>query len=227
MKIIVSQTEMQGLHLCAHAVVSFTPLKAVTGLAEKFSKGATIRRLSDMLSFSSHCGSTESSRHLYDAPFFLSPFSMSPPFSFPSYLVPVHCIEIVFFSPFLSPTSFQTSIKVFICNAKNSHYWYLKKSRHCKIPTLKVCSLNFFPLCESMFPSWAFVWGLFEVLLWSVEQLKSSSSESSPPLITFTFGCLKWLLMNETILCMVRYECISQGYRNITTAMMVKSAFAY
>lgn len=96
--------------ICVHNSVFCSPVMAVTAVAEEFSKGATIRLLSDMLSFSSHSGSTESSRHLYDVPFLLFPSYTSPVFSVPSYLVPVYCIEGGFFfcslfCPFVSPTS--------------------------------------------------------------------------------------------------------------------------
>lgn len=110
---------------CTSNGVFYSPVMTVTAPAEEFNKGATIQLLSDMLSFSLDCGSEESSHHLYDAPFFLLPFSLSPAFSFPSNLVPVCCIERVFFffffllfCSFPSPTSLQTSINVFICNAK-------------------------------------------------------------------------------------------------------------
>lgn len=107
-----------------HNSVFCSPVMAVTAVAEEFSKGATIRLLSDMLSFSSHSGSTESSRHLYDVPFLLFPSYTSPVFSVPSYLVPVYCIEGGFFFlfpllPFCLAYFFsETSIKVFICDAK-------------------------------------------------------------------------------------------------------------
>lgn len=56
------------LHSCAK--VSHTlPVLAVTALAGRISEGATTRLLSDVLSFSSHRGSAESSHHLYDVPF--------------------------------------------------------------------------------------------------------------------------------------------------------------
>ena len=45
------------------------PIMAVTALAGRISEGATTRLLSDVLSFSSRCGSAESSHHLYDVPF--------------------------------------------------------------------------------------------------------------------------------------------------------------
>lgn len=82
-------------------VAFYSPVMAVTARAEEFSKGATIGLLSDMLSFSSHCASAESSHHLYDVHFSLLPLSLPPPaFSSPSYLVPVYCTQRLFFCPF-------------------------------------------------------------------------------------------------------------------------------
>lgn len=67
--------------LCTRNGAFHSPVMAVTAQAEEFSKGATIRLLSDMLSFSSHCASAGSSHHLYDVQFSLLPFSVSPGFS--------------------------------------------------------------------------------------------------------------------------------------------------
>lgn len=57
------------------------------------SKGPEMGSLSDTLSFSAHRGSTRSSQHPDDVPFFLLSFSVSCAFSFQSYRVSV------FFSP--------------------------------------------------------------------------------------------------------------------------------
>jgi len=63
---------MKALALvCTCNRVSDSPVRAATAPAEELSKGATIRLLSDRLSDSEHCGSTQSPSHLYDVPFSL------------------------------------------------------------------------------------------------------------------------------------------------------------
>ena len=109
--------------VCTRNSVFYSPVMALTALAEEFRRGAMIRLLSDMLSFSSHCGSTESPHHLYDVLFFLLPSSVSPAFFHSSVIlflsVALKEFFFFFFTPFLTrPLLFQTSIKVFICNAK-------------------------------------------------------------------------------------------------------------
>lgn len=61
---------------------AFYSSHAVTAVAEELHKGATIQLLSDMLSFSSRRGSTESPRHLSDAPFLPSTLPSVPRISF-------------------------------------------------------------------------------------------------------------------------------------------------
>lgn len=109
----------------------YSPVMAVTAPAEEFSKGATIRLLSDRLSFSSRCGSTKSSHHPYNVPFFLFTLLSVPCFFIPrlSCSCPLHWKGFFSFhalSP--SPTSLPSinqslhgNAKILITGALRSH----------------------------------------------------------------------------------------------------------
>lgn len=105
---------------CTRICGFYSPVMALTGSAEEFSEGTTIQLLSDRLSFSARCGSTKSSHRPHNVPFFLFTLLSVPCFSIPSYLVPVHCIEGIFFIPCpFYLTSFLLSINQSLdCNAK-------------------------------------------------------------------------------------------------------------
>lgn len=167
--------KMQTVHLRVHAhkcAAYILQSRLWQRRTEEFSKGATIRLLSDRLSFSSRCGSTKSSHHPYNAPFFLFTLLSVPCFFNPrGYLVPVHRTERVFILFFFSPSMpflprplpFQASIKVLMCNAKILITGILRSHNTAGSPL----QLELLPLhCELVEPVHVFVY----VLIWSEEK---------------------------------------------------------
>lgn len=122
--------------------VFYSPVMTVTAPAEEFNKGATIRLLSDTLSFSLHCGSAESSPQplMLLSSFYpsLCPQLFHPPLIFFLFIAMKGFLFNFFLLLFFLA---HFSSNIFICNVKimtgilRSHAWCMLHQ--------KFCSLNF------------------------------------------------------------------------------------